>query len=67
MYLSHNLAEKVPSKFPENFEQVSGVKSLKSGTKNTFILRDGSEVEADAILYCTGVYDFFLLSLTQRT
>jgi len=67
VYLSHNLAEKVPSKFPENFEQVSGVKSLKSGTKNTFILRDGSEVEADAILYCTGYeYSFPFLSASCK-
>jgi hypothetical protein len=45
------------------FFQVSGVESFRSGT--TFVLCDGSEVEADAILFCTGYsFEFPFLDLS---
>jgi len=46
---------------------VSGVKALKEGTDKTFVLHDGSEIEADAILYCTGYeYSFPFLKDTCK-
>lgn len=53
VYLSHNLDNNIPSLMPTNLRQVRGaVKAKEDG----FILADGSQVTADSVIYCTGVY-----------
>lgn len=61
MYLSHNHPFPFPSKLPPNVFQVKGVKGAK---ENGFELRDGTFIEADAIMYCTG--NFLMPLFKQR-
>lgn len=56
VYLSHN-NPRLPSVLPTNMSQVSGVVSC-SGPKE-FELSDGSRLEADVILFCTGYHYTF--------
>lgn len=42
----------IPIEFPSNIRQVAGAEAV---TKDGFILSDGTCVQADAIIYCTGV------------
>ncbi|KAF2366274.1 Flavin monooxygenase-like [Trinorchestia longiramus] len=59
VYLCHNLPIPLPAKMPPNLEQASGIVGVKEGSGDTFVLKDGTEVVADAILYCTGYYYVF--------
>lgn len=58
--LSHNLPSPIKSEMPPNTKQVKGAVKAAS---NGFTLIDGTFVEADFILYCTGYqYSFPFLS-----
>ena len=49
----------MPGKFPDNAIQVSGIEKING---NIFDLKDGSQVKADALIFCTGyLYDFSFL------
>jgi len=54
VYLSHNHALPLPSTLPPNLTQRAGVVRLKDGTEDVFVLKDGTEIQADAIVFCTG-------------
>ena len=59
IYLSHN-KNLLPTKLPDNVEQVSGLKSV-SGSCVT--LNDGSTLTIDDVIFCTGYkYSFDFLS-----
>ncbi|KYN06006.1 PREDICTED: flavin-containing monooxygenase FMO GS-OX-like 3 [Cyphomyrmex costatus] len=67
IYLSHNLSEQLNSKISNNIEQKSGVESIQG---NTFTFRDGSTVEVDDFIYCTGyefTYPFMSAKVEIRT
>ena len=51
IYLSHHKKELLNINFPENVVQKPDVREL---TENGVIFEDGSEVEVDSIVYCTG-------------
>ncbi|KAA0202625.1 hypothetical protein HAZT_HAZT009104 [Hyalella azteca] len=59
VYLCHNLPIPFPAALPSNLEQKAGIVGVKQGTSNTLVLKDGSELEVDALLYCTGYYYTF--------
>ncbi|XP_064108103.1 uncharacterized protein LOC135216603 isoform X4 [Macrobrachium nipponense] len=61
VFLSHNQPVNHPSDFPANVEQVRGV---VEATENGFNLMDGSHIEADVIMFCTG-YEFSFPFLTK--
>ncbi|XP_066956718.1 uncharacterized protein [Macrobrachium rosenbergii] len=61
VFLSHNQPVNHPSEFPANVEQVRGV---VEATEKGFNLMDGSHIEADVIMFCTG-YDFSFPFLTK--
>ena len=44
----------IPSEFPSNLHQV---KSVVTAAKKGFVLADGTFIEADVIIYCTGNVD----------
>lgn len=51
VFLSHKFPVVIPSEFPKTLRQVRAVvKADETG----FVLADGTHVEAEAILYCTG-------------
>ena len=54
VYLSHNFPTKLLPIFADNTEQVAGVVAVSDVCKNAFVLKDAKQVEADAIIYCTG-------------
>lgn len=58
-----HIVHRITSPLPSNIVQVAGVASANG---STFILRDGSEVTADAIIYCTG-YLFAYPFLDEKT
>ncbi|KAK7076844.1 hypothetical protein SK128_011554 [Halocaridina rubra] len=62
VFLSHNHPVNIPSEFPVNVEQVRGV---VAASDNGFTLSDGTFVEADVILYCTG-YEYSFPFLTEE-
>ncbi|XP_068215073.1 uncharacterized protein [Palaemon carinicauda] len=62
VYLSHNQPVNHPSEFPANVQQVRGV---VEATENGFNLGDGSHIEADVIMFCTG-YEFSFPFLTKE-
>lgn len=49
--LSHNHPILIPSELPANVRQARGV---VAAYENGFIFKDGSQAEADVIVYCTG-------------
>uniref|UniRef100_A0A6A7G035 Flavin-containing monooxygenase n=1 Tax=Hirondellea gigas TaxID=1518452 RepID=A0A6A7G035_9CRUS len=65
VFLCHNLPVTIPSELPSNLLQVSGITALKDGTKDVFVLKDGSEIQANALLYCTG-YEFTFPFLSEE-
>ena len=60
VYLSHN-KPLLQSKLPANLVQVRGI--VECITENGFLLSDGSKIQVDALIYCTGYeYSFPFLS-----
>lgn len=62
VFLAHNFPITFPSEFPPNVQQVRGA---VAASENGFTLADGSFVEADAIVYCTG-YEFSFPFLSEE-
>ncbi|KAG0706008.1 Flavin-containing monooxygenase FMO GS-OX-like 8 [Chionoecetes opilio] len=58
--LSHNHPVNIPSELPANLRQVRGI---VAANEDGFVFGDGSQAEADVVLYCTGYeYTFPFLS-----
>lgn len=49
--LSHNHPIQIPSELPANVRQTRGI---VAAYENGFIFGDGSQAEADVLIYCTG-------------
>ncbi|XP_066995497.2 uncharacterized protein [Anabrus simplex] len=62
IYLCHSLAEPVVSKLPQNVKQR---KSIKSALSDGFVLQDGTSIQAEVLMYCTG-YKFNFPFLTPE-
>lgn len=62
VYLSHNNPT-LPTKLPKNIVQVPGI--IECITDHGFLLADGSKVQVDALLYCTG-YEFCFPFLSNK-
>ncbi|XP_045108747.1 flavin-containing monooxygenase FMO GS-OX-like 4 isoform X2 [Portunus trituberculatus] len=51
VFLSHKFPIVIPSEFPNTLRQV---RAVVTANETGFVLTDGTHVEADVILYCTG-------------